>query len=522
MGQQIIFGGQQADGQQVLSRVLAVQYRSMVKFYVTTAIPYVNARPHLGHALEYVQADVIRRYHRLIGDEVHLVSGADENALKNVQAAEKAGVEVKTFLERNSDIFRKFYADLGVELNGFRRGTDEKFHWPGVQELWKRCNIAGDIYKKTYKGLYCVGCEQFYLPKDLVDGKCPAHLKEPEEVAEENYFFKLTRYQKQLEDLIESNELNIIPEHRRNEVLSFVKQGLEDFSISRSNQRARKVGVPIPGDDSQKVYVWFDALTIYMTAVGYGYDEKLWNKWWPADLHIIGKDIIRFHCVYWPAMLLSAGLPLPRTVFSHGFITSNGQKMSKTIGNVIDPYDLINKYGVDALRYYLLREIPPFDDGDITLKRFAEVYQADLANGLGNLVQRVAKMGEGLDLGKLQLEEGSEVNLLKKIEPLIQSFKFNEALEIIWREVSGIDKYISRKEIWALPSEEKQRELNRIIHGTEGITGLRDIAEALQPFMPETAERIREIFQGPKVVAPEKPLFPRLAKIAKISENHEL
>ena len=443
----------------------------MVKFYATTAIPYVNARPHLGHALEYVQADVIRRYHKLIGDEVHLISGADENALKNVQAAEKAGVEVETFLKRNSDIFRKFYADLGVELNEFRRGTDEKLHWPGVRELWERCKIAGDIYKKTYKGLYCVGCEQFYLPKDLIGGKCPAHLKEPEEVAEENYFFKLTRYQKQLEDLIESNKFKIIPEHRRNEVLSFVKQGLEDFSISRSNQRARGVGVPVPGDDSQKIYVWFDALTIYMTAVGYGYNEKLWDKWWPADLHIIGKDIIRFHCVYWLAMLLSAGLPLPKMVFSHGFITSNGQKMSKTIGNVMDPYDLINKYGVDALRYYLLREIPPFDDGDITLKRFAEVYQADLANGLGNLVQRVAKMAEGLNLGKLQLAGGSEASLLKKIEPLIQSFKFNEALEIIWLEIGQIDRYINNKQIWALPVEEKRKELRRIIRGTEGIKG---------------------------------------------------
>ncbi len=491
----------------------------MAKFYVTTAIPYVNARPHLGHALEYVQADVVRRYHQLMGDDVHLISGADENALKNVQAAEKAGVEVSEFLKQNSKIFRRFYQDLGVELNEFRRGTDQKFHWPGVQDLWKRCDRAGDIYKKTYSGLYCIGCEQFYLPKDLINGRCPTHLRPPEEVDEENYFFKLTKYQKQLEDLIESNELKIIPENRKNEVLTFVKQGLEDFSISRSNRRARGVGVPVPGDNSQKIYVWFDALTIYMTAVGYGYDEKLWSKWWPADLHIIGKDIIRFHCVYWPAMLLSAGLSLPKMVFSHGFITSNGQKMSKTIGNVIDPYDLINKYGVDALRYYLLREIPPFDDGDITLKKFAEVYQADLANGLGNLVQRVAKLCElrSLDISDVAKDSNRSIEKLKVggFFEHLNRFEFNLALEELWRTIKDIDVDINNRKVWELDGQKAGGYLKSYV------SQILAVANKLQVFLPGTAERIGEIFQGPKVKAPEKPLFPRITKIANSSENRE-
>lgn len=490
----------------------------MAQFSVTTAIPYVNAKPHIGHALEYVQADVVARYHKLIGDDVHLISGADENALKNVQAAEKAGMDVQEFLDQNSSVFRKFYKDLGVELDEFRRGTDQKRHWPGVQELWKRCMESGDIYKKTYRGLYCVGCEQFYLSKDLVNGKCPMHLKEPERVEEENYFFRLSTYQKKLEELLTTGTehlgqkiiLNIIPEHRKNEVFSFVKQGLEDFSISRSTMRARGVGVPIPGDDSQQMYVWFDALTIYMTAVGYGYDETLWKKWWPADLHIIGKDIIRFHCVYWPAVLLSAGLPMPKTVFSHGFITSGGQKMSKTLGNVIDPYEFIEKFGVDALRYYLLREIPPFDDGDLTVKRFEEVYESDLANGLGNLVQRVAKMCEmnGTDISTVHAQSESVTGgrAVGGFDGYILQFEFNLALEELWREMTALDVIINEKKIWKLDKIQASPFLK------DCVNRILSIAKRLEIFLPSTSVKILEIFKGPTVTAPETPLFPRLKK----------
>lgn len=479
----------------------------MAKFYLTTAIPYVNAKPHIGHALEYVQADVVRRfYQKKFGKEnVRLISGADENALKNVQAAEKAGMDVKEFLDKNSDIFRKFYQDLGIELDEFRRGTDQKKHWPGVQKLWELCQKNGDIYKKSYKGLYCVGCEQFYLTKDLADGKCPNHLKEPEVIEEENYFFKLSKYQPELEKLIASDELKIIPPQRKNEVLSFVRQGLEDFSISRSNARVKGVGVPVPGDETQKMYVWFDALNIYMTAVGFGYDQKLWEKWWPADLHIIGKDIIRFHCVYWPAILLSAGLPLPKAVFSHGFITSEGQKMSKTIGNVIDPYELAEKFGFEALRYFLLREILPFDDGDITREKFAKTYQADLANGLGNLVQRVAKLCE---LKHFALHPSSLPNpSYPSFSSHIEHFEFNLALEEFWQELSALDGKINIDKPWEKSDAKAGKDL--IVY----VEKILQLTLPLSIFLPETAAKIQRIFKGPKVLAPSTPLFPRHAVV---------
>src|SRR3990167_11104304 len=409
------------------------------KFYLTSAIPYVNARPHLGHAQEYVIADCIQRYHELLGDGVFLGSGADENALKNVQAAEKEELSPSVFLKKYSDIFRDFYGLLVVSLDVFRRGTDQTFHWPGVQLLWNRCLRSGDIYKKRYVGLYCVGCESFKRKKDLLDGKCPDHNTFPERIEEENYFFRLSKYQHQIEDLITSDTLRIFPQKRRREILSFVRMGLEDFSVSRSNERARGGGVPIPGDDKQKIYVWFDALAIYMTGVGYGYDERLWKAWWPADLHIIGKDIIRFHAVYWPAILLSAKLPLPKALLVHGFITSDGRKMSKSIGNVIDPFEIIEKYGVEPTRYFLLSQIPTLDDGDLTIDKFEKAYQADLANGLGNLVARVAGLSgrSGFTSSKPK-----KLSFSKEVAKATEKYEVDKALEFIWGEIKKADVFI--------------------------------------------------------------------------------
>jgi methionyl-tRNA synthetase len=481
----------------------------MNKYYLTTAIPYVNGKPHIGHALEYVIADSIHRYHELVGDETRIVSGADENALKNVQAAEKAGASVQEFLDTNSKGFEKFYKLLEIDLDEFRRGTDEKYHWPGVQKLWKLASNAGDIYKKKYKGLYCVGCESFKTEKDLVKGKCPDHDKAPEEIEEENYFFRLSKYQDELHKLIESDEYKIVPQKRKNEILSFIKDGLEDFSVSRSNERARGVGVPVPGDDTQKIYVWFDALNIYQTGSGYGYDEELWKKWWPADLHVIGKDIIRFHAVYWPAILLSAGLPLPKSLLVHGFISSGGRKMSKSIGNVIDPYEIIEKYGVEALRYYLLAKIPTLDDGDFTLDSFEQVYQADLANGLGNLVARVAGLAVNSNIQIPHRRQGSgglansKLNFSKKVEDAIQNYKLNIALESIWENIRGADKLINEKEVWKLEGKDKENVLIDLV------STLRQIAIDLKPFLPETAEKIEEQFKSPQIKS-AKPLFPRL------------
>ncbi len=466
--------------------------------YITTAIPYVNAKPHIGHALEYVIADATHRYYELAGRNVRIISGADENALKNVQAAQKAGIPIQKFLDQNSQVFKDFYKLLEVDLDEFRRGSDKKLHHPGVEKIWKLVEKNGDLYKKKYKGLYCVGCEEFKTEKELVSGKCPDHDKKPEVIEEENYFFKLSKYQDKLLHLIESDEYKILPEKRKNEVVSFIKSGLEDFSVSRSEERAKGVGIPVPGDPTQKIYVWFDALTIYMTGSGWGYDEALWKKWWPCDLHVIGKDIIRFHAVYWPAMLLSAGLSLPKSLLVHGFITSDGRKMSKTIGNVVDPYEIIDKYGVEALRYYLLAKIPTLDDGDFTKENFEQVYQADLANGIGNLVSRVAKLCQ---------ISGLRVNVSihrysKSVAKHLNDFQFDKALKLIWNNTKDADKTINEKEVWTLKDKEQEVILVDLVER------IRQIATDLKPFLPETAEKIEKQF-GQEIKS-GKPLFPRL------------
>jgi methionyl-tRNA synthetase len=493
----------------------------MSKFYLTTAIPYVNGKPHLGHALEYFQADAIRIFHGLLGDETLLLSGADENALKNVQAAEAAGVETQEFLDKNSAVFKNAFLELGVKLDVFQRGSDKKSHWPGVQKLWELCNKNGDIYKKSYEGLYCVGCESFKTPEELTsDGLCPDHLKKPELVKEENYFFKLSRYQKQLEELIDSNQLQVIPDNKRAETVSFIKQGLEDFSVSRSKNRAKGVGVPVPGDESQVMYVWFDALTIYMTGVGWGADErsegarlqgkaedkrgfteKDWKKWWPADLHIIGKDINRFHTIYWPAMLMSAGLPLPKQILIHSFITApGGQKMSKTLGNVVDPFEMTKEFGLEPFRYYLLSQIPLADDGEASVARFKEVYSADLANGLGNLVARIAKLAEKISL---QVPTNNQLSFSPEIKTNLTKYRFADALAEVWKNLREVDKQINQDEPWKITEKSTLEEKLR-----KYIQTLSQSAYDLQPFMPNTAKKILLQFSGE--ISASDPLFPRL------------
>ncbi|HXF43912.1 MAG TPA: methionine--tRNA ligase [Candidatus Paceibacterota bacterium] len=487
----------------------------MNKFYLTTAIPYVNAPPHLGHALEFVQADVIARYRSLKGDEVYLTTGADENALKNVRAAEKEGVPVQELIDRNAKLFGDFASKLNVRYDGFGRGSDQKNHWPGVVELWKRCEARGDIYKKSYDGLYCVGHEAFLTEKDLVNGLCPDHQTKPELVAEENYFFRLSRYQKKLEELIGSGDYRIIPDSRQKEVLNFIKGGLEDFSVSRSNDRAKNWGVPCPGDPSQRIYVWFDALGIYLTTIGFGTNKGKFEKWWPADVHVIGKDIIRFHAVYWPAILFSADLPLPKTLFVHGFVNSGGQKMSKTVGNVIDPEDYIKEFGADALRYFLLAEIPATEDGDFTRDKFITRYNADLANGLGNLAARILTLGEGFDSSGLEVD-GNLKSLIDgtwgeyNAEFSLSSshpFNTNGAIRKVWDLIHSIDEFIQTKKPW----ESKDK---KVIYSL--LYSLGNIAFLVRPFLPDTSDRI---FAGlgvsPSdtvwVFKPKKiqPLFPR-------------
>jgi len=468
------------------------------RVYLTTAIPYVNAAPHVGHALELVQSDCLARFHRALGHDVFWSWGADENSLKNVQAAEAEGIPTQKLVDK----YAKQFADLGKALNltfdVFNR-TSEKHHFAGAQKLWSLCKKE-DIYKKIYRGLYCVGCELFYTKDELVDSKCPEHGDVIEEVEEENYFFALSNYQRYLERLILTDQLRITPISRKNEVLSFIKGGLEDFSISRSVERARGWGVNVPDDPNQVMYVWFDALTTYLTALGYPGGD-LYKKYWidnPNRIHVIGKGIIRFHAVYWIAMLASAGLPLPKEEFVHGYITVEGQKISKSLGNVIDPFDLVEKFGVDPVRYYLLREIPAWGDGDFSIERFRDLYNGELANGLGNLVARVARLASDVEL---TLPAKKNFKFKKEVSDNLKIYRFDQALLAIWDETGALDRRINEEKPWELEG----RTLKKVIGPIAGV--IREIAFNLSPFLPATSAKILDQFTGK--ISAEKPLFPR-------------
>lgn len=480
------------------------------KFYITAAIPYVNAKPHIGHALEFVQTDAIARYHRLLGKDVLTLSGGDENALKNVQAAENAGIPVQDFVNENNNYFLELTKKLNCEFDIWQKGSDQVNHFPSSQKLWKLCEEAGDIYKKSYEGLYCVGCEVFYAPDELNEkGECFEHPGKPlQKVSEENYFFKLSKYQDQLIELISSEEIKIHPETRKNEVLAFLREPLQDISISRSNERAKNWGVPVPGDDLQRIYVWFDALNIYQSGIGFGWNDEKYNKYWPADLHVIGKGILRFHAVYWPAFLLSAKLNLPKSIFVHDYFTVNGQKMSKTLGNVIDPNELIEKYGADSLRYYFLAKFNPFTDGDFSEEKFIEVYNADLANGLGNLVSRVASLVSSTKSFETDSKPINSV-LPETIKLELQEFRFDEALTHVWNVIKAIDAHLSEKTPWRLDPENKDENLQRIKVLNFAVKNIIDIAKNIKPFLPETAEKIEKQFSGPEIKS-EPALFPRI------------
>jgi methionyl-tRNA synthetase len=476
------------------------------KFYITTAIDYVNAPVHLGHSLEKVQADVLARYHRTLGEDVFFLTGTDENAQKNVLAAEKEGISPKKFVDQNANFAKNLWKKFNISFDYFIRTTNKKIHWPGVKKLWLECKEAGDIYKKSYTGLYCTGCEAFLREKDLKDGLCPYHLKKPEVVSEENYFFRLSKYQKELERIIEKDEIEIFPRERKNEVLSFIRSGLEDFSISRPRERMKGWGIPVPGDRSQIIYVWFDALTNYISAIGYGRDERNFKKYWPADLHIIGKDILKFHAIYWPAMLLSAKIEPPRRILVHGFITVAGQKMSKSLGNVVNPLEIIEKYGADPLRYFLLRESSPFEDLDFTLEKFKQRYNSDLVAGLGNLTARIISLAQKfkvLPFSKIR-KKNPEIkekilNISKKYKEAMKEFKFNEALISIWDLIGFCDKFIEKEKPW-----EERKGQREIIENL--LFSLSQIAEFLEPFLPQTPEKIKKQIKGKKI----EHLFPKV------------
>jgi methionyl-tRNA synthetase len=511
----------------------------MDSFYVTTAIPYVNAEPHLGFALELVQADVLARYHRLCGDRTWFLTGTDENSLTNVLAAEREGLTARALVDRNAEAFRALTGSLHISNDDFVRTASDVRHREGAQRFWEACVAAGDVYKRPYRGLYCVRCERFYGPEELVGDRCPEHEIAPEVIEEENYFFRLSRHADRLRALLDTQALRVVPATRHHEVQAFVARGLTDFSISRSRARARGWGIPVPGDADQVMYVWFDALTNYVTALGYAGDAAPYRAFWrdnPHRVHVIGKDILRFHAVYWPAMLLSAGAPLPSTILVHGFLTRAGRRMSKTLGTGVDPTALTRSWGVDTVRYWLLREVPPAGDADYTDAGLERTYHTDLANDLGNLVQRTVSMVHRYRAGAVPaLETGATTALREVASELPRAFHgaFVEgwdprlALDGIFALVRRANHTVADTRPWALAAAgdaATRRRLDGVL--AELTECLRLVAEALRPFLPDTAARMaaqlgiaaapvwREALEwgrgqaGLRCAAPE-PLFPR-------------
>ncbi|MEX2007946.1 MAG: methionine--tRNA ligase [Candidatus Spechtbacterales bacterium] len=463
-------------------------------FYITTAIDYVNGRPHIGHALEKVQADAVARYQRLHNKEVFFATGTDEHGVKNARAAEAAGKTPHEYTAENSEVFKELTKALNISQDVFVRTSDQERHWPGVQKLWKILEKNGDLYKKEYTGLYCVGHEAFVTQKDLKDGICEIHGATPEEIAEENYFFRLSKYTDGIKKAITSGELKIVPKEREHEILSLLDMGLEDVSFSRPSKDL-SWGVPVPGDKDHTMYVWADALPNYLTALGYGttHDANV-KKFWPADVHVIGKDILRFHAAIWPGMLLSAGLPLPKALLVHGFVSVEGKKMSKSLGNVVDPFELVEKYGADAVRYYVLAEIPATKDGDFSIEKFEARYNGDLALGLGNLVARVTTLGDTHITKRLPLEPSKETKAVIKqheaaYEENMEAFKFNEAITDINTLIKYADKRISDVKLWELPKKDNEKFIAEI---TDVAAMLARLVHMLGPIIPDTAARIAD------------------------------
>jgi len=464
------------------------------KFYITTAIAYVNAPPHLGHALEFIETDAIARYKRLMDHDVYFLTGTDEHGVKIFNTAKKAGIGTQELVDQNAAIFKNLKGVLDLTNDDFIQTSDKKRHWPACQKLWKKLADNGDIYEKEYEGLYCEGCEAFMAPSDIVDGMCPIHKKAPVPLKEKNYFFRLSKYSEKIRELIETDELKIVPENRKAEFLNLVREGLFDVSFSRPRS-VLPWGVDVPDDPSQVMYVWCDALTNYISAIGYADETKLFKTNWPADLHVIGKDIVRFHAGIWIGMLISAGLPIPKSIFIHGFVTHNGEKMSKSIGNVVDPIETAKKYGTDALRYYLLREIAVGRDGDFSDSLFVERYNSDLANNLGNLVNRLHTLLDkngitDFDFGKFsdKYREKAEDTWKKYIADM-DEYKLHEAIFHIWRLVDFANKMMEEEKPWSLIKENPEKGGAVLCNLLEV---LRHLSLMLSPFIPEASSKIRK------------------------------
>jgi methionyl-tRNA synthetase len=498
------------------------------RYNVMTAIPYVNGRPHVGHALELVQADVLARHRRQLGDEVRFQTGTDDNALKNVQGAEAEGITPQEYVARVAERFAGLRDPLDLSFDDFIKTSSDPRHQPGVDKLWAACAARGDFYQKAYSGLYCVGCERFYTADELTpDGRCEEHGTTPELVEESNWFFRLSKYQDELDELISSDRLRVEPSTRKREVLSFIRAGLDDFSVSRSVARARGWGIPVPGDPGQVIYVWYDALANYITAPGYGTDDAQFKYWWDDSerVHVIGKGIIRFHAVYWPAMLLSAGVSLPDTIFVHEYLTANGAKISKSAGNAEDPADIAAQYGTDALRWWMLCDVARSGDTDYTALRLVNRANEDLANNIGNFVNRTASMIHRYRNGVVPLPgaDTAEVAALRQVRATasqtirvaLGEFDFRQAVNAVTAIGDEGNRYIESVRPWELAKAERvsgapTASLDGVL--AELIATCRDIAEDLTPFLPAAAARIAaqcSPLAGGGIPEP-RPVFPRL------------
>jgi methionyl-tRNA synthetase len=477
------------------------------KFYITTPIYYTNQKPHIGTAYTTIAADVLARYYRLIEDEVFFLTGTDEHGEKIAQAAENAGKKPQEFVDEIADAFKQTWRKLNISYDKFIRTTSDE-HKEGAGEFISQLKESGHIYQDEYRGLYCSGCEDFITKKELTeDGKCPYHGKKPELISEANYFFDLKKFLPEIKQKIEQDEIKIEPKERKTEALSLLNQDLGNFSVSRQKV---KWGIPLPFDEDQNLYVWVDALTNYVTALGYGESSKNFEKFWPADVHLLAKDILKFHAVFWPALLMAAGISLPKKLFVHGFFTVEGKKMSKSVGNVLDPVEIAEKYGTDTLRYFILREIPFGHDGDFSVSRLEERYTSDLANGLGNLVARTLTLAEkagikSTDFGIKNESLSDKLGEVKnKYDKALIDLAFHEALEATWELISFCDEFLETNKPWETLKTNKEK-ANPIL--LDLLSALNAVSQLIQPFMPETSDKIDNQL---KQIKKTEILFPRL------------
>ena len=477
--------------------------QSMSKKYIATAIPYVNGAPHIGHALDYLLADVFARFCRQQGDEVRLQAGTDEHGNKIFQKAESLGIPVTQYVEQNSQQFRRFIEELEISYTDFIR-TSSKEHIARCQEIWRR--LTPHIYTAEYDGWYCEGCEGYVTQSEYDEnqGVCPDHQKPYIRLAEKNYYLRISDFKEQIRELIEQDRMRILPTFRKKELLKLLANA-PDVSISRPREQL-SWGIPVPGDDSQVMYVWLDALSNYITVLGYP-DQDISDDW-PATVQFVGKDILRFHAITWPAILLGLGLELPQNLVVHGYVLANGQKMSKSLGNVIDPMEVIHKYGVEAFRYYFLRHVDTFADADFTWEKYDNAYNNELANDLGNLVQRVATLCRKNQLG-VQAGANYEVDqaLTDEYAALMQNFEFSKAFDLVWDRIQYLNKFIDETKPWELAKQGELEKLNQSLGKLIG--NLQLISRLLAPFLPATAERIAEVFSQTEITPPETPLFPK-------------